>query len=64
MMTLREEDDQTVDDERKEAFIKEIKKKVKAMKKSKFRTTNFSLIEYFVDNDFQPLNKNFLMWRR
>ena len=61
MMTLREEDDQTVDDERKEAFIKEIKKKVKAMKKSKFRTTNFSLIEYFVDNDFQPLNKNFLI---
>ena len=61
MMTLREEDDQTVDDERNKAFIKEIKKKVKAMKKSKFRTTNFSLIEYFVDNDFQPLNKNFLI---
>ena len=52
MMKLREEDDQTVDDERNKAFIKEIKKKVKAMKKSKFRTTNFSLIEYFVDNDF------------
>ena len=63
MMNIREEeeDDKTIENERNEAFIKEIRKKVKAMKKSKYRTSNFSLIEYFVDNDFQPLNKNYLI---
>lgn len=42
-------------------FINEITKRVNVMKQSKYRTTNFSLIEYFVNNDFQPLNKNFLI---
>ena len=56
-----EENDKSVENERNEAFIKEIRKKVKVMKKNKYRTSNFSIIEYFVENDFQPLNKNYLI---
>ena len=38
-----------------------IKKKLNVMTRSKYRTTNFSLIEYFADNNFQPLNMDMLI---
>ena len=38
-------------------YVNEIINKVKIMKRSKYRTTNFSIIEYFVQNNFQPLNQ-------
>ena len=31
------------------------------MKRSEYRTTNFSLIEYFAENNFKPLNLNSLV---
>ena len=46
-MTFNKNKDQTT--------IREIKQKISAMKNSQFRTTNFSLIEFIVDNDFKPL---------
>jgi len=39
-----------------EIFINDIKQKIRVMKRSQYRTTNFSLIEYFADNNFKPLN--------
>ena len=42
-------------------YINEIKKKVNIMKQSKYRTTNFSIIVYFVKNNFLPLNKSILI---
>ena len=42
-------------------YINEIKKKVNTMKKNQYRTTNFSIIVYFVKNNFLPLNKNILI---
>lgn len=36
--------------------INQIKKKLDVMTKSPYRTTNFSLIEYFAGNNFQPIN--------
>ena len=44
-----------------EIYKEEIKQKISSMKKSKFRTTNFSLIEYFVKNDFKPYNQEELI---
>ncbi len=38
-----------------QVYIKEINQKISAMKNSQFRTTNFSLIEFFVANNFRPL---------
>jgi hypothetical protein len=37
-------------------LINRIKKKLDVMTKSKYRTTNFSLIEFFAFHNFQPLN--------
>ena len=42
-------------------YINEIKKKVNIMNQSKYRTTNFSIIVYFVKNNFLPLNKSILI---
>ena len=36
-------------------YINEINQKLSVMRKSQFRTTNFSLIEYFADNNYKPL---------
>ena len=45
-MQLREEKDEIiVDYENNKALINEIRQKVNVMKKSKYRTSNFSLIE-------------------
>ena len=40
----------------KNQAINQIKRKLDVMSKSSFRTTNFSLIEYFALNNFQPIN--------
>ena len=61
MMSLKEEEDFNNENNHDIKVINEIKKKVNIMKKSKYRTTNFSLVEYFVNNNFQPLNKDFLI---
>ena len=37
-------------------IIKKIRKRLDIMTKSKYRTTNFSIIEYFSKNNFEPLN--------
>ena len=42
-------------------YMNEIKEKLKEMKNSQFRTTNFSLIEYFVENNFKPLDEEELI---
>ena len=42
-------------------YINEIKKKVNIMKENTYRTTNFSIIVYFVKNNFLPLNKSILI---
>ena len=42
-------------------FINEIKYKIMLMKRSEYRTTNFSIIEYFANNDFKPLLLNSLI---
>lgn len=44
-------------------YINDIKQKLKEMGKSEFRTTNFSLIEYFAENDFNPLYEKDLIDR-
>ena len=44
-------------------YINDINKKLKEMRKSQFRTTNFSLIEYFAENDFNPLYEEDLIDR-
>lgn len=36
-------------------YIQEINQKLSVMKNSQFRTTNFSLIEYFAENNYKPL---------
>lgn len=36
-------------------YINDINQKLKEMRTSQFRTTNFSLIEFFAENDFNPL---------
>ena len=43
------------------SLINNIKKKLDVMTKSKYRTTNFSVIEYFAENGFQPLNIELLI---
>ena len=43
------------------SLINNIKKKLDVMTKSKYRTTNFSVIEYFAENGFQPLNIDLLI---
>ena len=60
-MKIKEESDNSSEDEFKEKYINEIREKVRIMKKSNYRTTNFSLIEYFERYDFIPLNKDFLL---
>ena len=42
-------------------YINEIRTRVNKMKRSKYRTTNFSIIDYFVKNNFHPLNKRTLI---
>ena len=42
-------------------YINEIRTRVNKMKRSKYRTTNFSIIDYFVKNNFHPLNKRNLI---
>ena len=42
-------------------YMNEILEKLKEMKNSQFRTTNFSLIEYFVENNFKPLDEEELI---
>ena len=42
-------------------YINEIKKKVNIMKENTYRTTNFSIIVYFVKKNFLPLNKSILI---
>ena len=37
-------------------YIKKIRNKLEVMTQSKYRTTNFSLIEYFAKHNFQALN--------
>ena len=54
-MKIKEESDNSSEDEFKKKYINEIRDKVNIMKKSNYRTTNFSLIEYFVRYDFIPL---------
>ena len=44
-------------------YINDINQKLKDMRKSQFRTTNFSLIEYFAENDFNPLYEKDLIDR-
>ena len=60
-MELFEEDEKINDDECNQYYINEIRKMLNVMKKSKYRTTNFSLIEYFAENNFHPLNKKSLI---
>ena len=43
------------------SLITDIKKKLDVMTRSKYRTTNFSVIEYFSQNNFQPLNIDLLI---
>ena len=45
----------------KAILINSIKKKLDIMTKSKYRTTNFSVIEFFAFHNFQPLNMESLM---
>ena len=40
---------------KEQMYIQEINQKLSVMKNSQFRTTNFSLIEYFAENNFRPL---------
>ena len=47
----------------KKDYINDINQKLKDMRKSKFRTTNFSLIEYFAENNFNPLYEKDLIDR-
>mgnify|MGYP006916216801 FL=1 len=42
-------------------LINSIKKKLDVMTKSKYRTTNFSVIEFFAFHNFQPLNMESLI---
>ena len=42
-------------------YINKINEKLKAMKNSQYRTTNFSLIEYFAENNFMPLEEENLI---
>ena len=42
-------------------YKEEIKAKISSMKNSTFRTTNFSLIEYFVENDFKTFKQEKLI---
>ena len=42
-------------------YKEEIKMKISSMKNSTFRTTNFSLIEYFVKNDFKTFKQEELI---
>ena len=44
-------------------YINEIKQKLKEMRTNQFRTTNFSLIEYFAENDFKPLYEDDLLYK-
>ena len=44
-------------------IMESIKQKINVMKESQFRTTNFSLIEYFAENDFNPLYEKDLISR-
>ncbi len=44
-------------------LMESIKQKINVMKESDFRTTNFSLIEYFAENNFNPLNEKELISR-
>lgn len=44
-------------------IMESIKQKISVMKESQFRTTNFSLIEYFAENNFNPLNEADLIER-
>ena len=60
MMSLNEEDEYN-NENNNNIFIKEIREKVNIMKNSEYRTINFSLIEYFVNNNFHPLDKEFLI---
>ena len=41
--------------------INQIKRKLDVMRKNHYKTTNFSLIEYFADNNFQPINIKFAL---
>ena len=54
-MKIKEESDNSSEDEFKKNYINEIRDKVNIMKKSNYRTSHFSLIEYFVRYDFIPL---------
>ena len=45
----------------KEKYMKDINLKLSLMKNSKYRTTNFSIIEYFVENNFEPLDEEELI---
>ena len=60
-MKIKEESDNSSEDEFKKNYINEIRDKVNIMKKNDYRTSHFSLIEYFVRYDFIPLNKDFLL---
>ena len=55
-MELFEEDEKINDDEYAQYYINEIRKMLNVMKKNKYRTINFSLIEYFAENNFHPLS--------
>lgn len=46
---------------KRQKYINEINEKLSIMKKSQFRTTNFSLIEYFAENNYKPLLKEELI---
>ena len=52
-----EEEEEIYENDNNIKYVNEIINKVKIMKRSKYRTTNFSIIEYFVQNNFQPLNQ-------
>ena len=58
MQTIQKKDNNKT---KEQILINEIKQKVSVMKKSQFRTTNFSLIEYFAENDCKPLNQDALI---
>ena len=49
------------DNDKDQLYKDEIKEKISSMQNSSFRTTNFSIIEYFVKNDFNPFNQEELI---
>ena len=57
MKSVQKKDTKNLD----QIYMNEINQKLHVMKQSQFRSTNFSLIEYFADNKFKPLIQEILI---